>query len=494
MTTNRLTLPCVRRKPLAVGAALMILGSGTAWANGSSSIEERIQALEAELQDLKATQARVAELEAQLAAAQAKVEEVDEKTKGAQGFSFNAYARSGILVNEEGSGGQGGPYMTPAGSTGGAVGRLGNEDDNYVETVLNQRQTFDNGTNALYRVMIADGVETSNDWTAPESNLNVRQIFAELSNLSSFSGNSALEGASIWAGKRFDRDNFDIHWLDSDVVFLAGTGAGIYDVKFSDNIHSNFSVYGRDYGDFSADGGPSDVESYIFTANNFFGNFQWMINGLTAAGNDDKANAAGETRADSGFQTLVAYRGDSFLGLSEGNTMAAVLYGQGLGGEVKGLGSDGELTDDAKTVRLAAYGTTYFAPHWRIAPALLAQQSEDRYVDGDSYKWLTLNARIVNELGDNFEMAYEVSWQTMDLDPKGYLGRNAVDGDFYKITVAPTFKPQVGGFWKRPELRAFVTYSDWDEDLNNFAEGDAFGSQDFTGGQFQFGAQMEIWF
>lgn len=487
------------KKPLAAATALLLLGSGTAWAQSSPSIEQRIQALEAELQELKAAQQRITELETQLQAAEARVDDVETRAEqaaarasGDEGFSFNAYARSGLLINEDGAGGRGSPYITPAGSTGGAVGRLGNEDDHYVETVLNYRQSFDNGTKALYRIMIADGVETNNDWTADDSNLNVRQIFAELSDLPSFGG--ALANASIWAGKRFDRDNFDIHWLDSDFVFLAGTGAGIYDVQWSDNVKSNFSVYGRDYGDFSADDGPGDVESYIFTANNYFGNVQWMLNGLTAAKNDERVNAAGETTADSGFQTMVAYHGDSFMGMPDSNFKVALLYGQGLGGEVKSLGADGDLIDDAETIRLGAYATTYIAPRWRLAPALLAQSSTDRYVDGDDYQWLTLNARLVNEINENFEMAYEVSWQTMDIDPKGYLGRNAVDGDFYKVTIAPTFKPQVGGFWKRPELRAFVSYTDWDEELNNFSPDDDFGLNGFTGGQFQFGAQMEIWF
>ena len=54
--------------------------------------------------------------------------------------------------------------MTPAGSVGGAVGRLGNEDDTYMEANLLKTQTFDDGSWARYKLMLADGVETSNDW------------------------------------------------------------------------------------------------------------------------------------------------------------------------------------------------------------------------------------------------------------------------------------------------------------------------------------------
>ena len=163
----------------------------------------------------------------------------DKQTELLSGLEFHGYARSGLLINDQASGSQGGPYLTPAGSVGGAVGRLGNEDDTYMELNLEHKGRLDNGTTTRYKIMLADSQESSNDWTASTSSLNVRQVFAELGNLPSFADNATFKDATLWAGKRFDRDNFDIHFLDSDIVFLAGTGAGIYDVKWSDNAHSN---------------------------------------------------------------------------------------------------------------------------------------------------------------------------------------------------------------------------------------------------------------
>ncbi|GHB00089.1 carbohydrate porin [Modicisalibacter luteus] len=473
-----------------------------------ASIEERLAALEervaaaearAEQAERRAEEAerQVAELQGSEDKDEATVEErlakVERQVSGEEGFSYEAYARSGVLVDGDGNGTQGGPYVTPAGSVGGAVGRLGNEDDNYLEAILNYRQNYENGAKALYRVMIADGVETSNTWTAEESDLNVRQVYAEFSNLPTFTG--AFEGTSIWAGKRFDRESFDIHWLDSDVVFLAGTGAGVYDIQLTDAWSSNFSLYGRDYGHVGAEGLSEEVESYIFTANNFIDNWQWMVSGLSA--NDNEVRTSGA--ADSGLHTMLAYHGNTFFGLREGEFKAAVLHGQGLGAEVKELGADGELNENAEATRVALYGTTYLAPRWRFAPALLAETSRDRYVEKDSYDWLTLNARIANELTQNFEMQYEISWQTMDLDPQGYLGRNAVSGDYTKLTVAPTFKPMVDGFLQRPELRLFATYADWDDELNSYVvpgseEADGFGASGYSGSEWSFGVQMETWF
>jgi hypothetical protein len=50
------------------------------------------------------------------------------------------------------------------------------------------------------------------------------------------------------------------------------------------------------------------------------------------------------------------------------------------------------------TWRFASYGTTPLSKNWFIAPAILAQTSKDRYVDGDSYQWATLNMRLIQEI------------------------------------------------------------------------------------------------
>ncbi|MBC7194014.1 carbohydrate porin [Marinobacter sp.] len=461
------------RNPLAA-AMTLAMASTPLVAQTSQSVEERLQALEA------------------------KLAEVEPKASGLEGFSFNTYARSGLLLNGDLQSAPGGPYLTPAGSVGGAVGRLGNEPDTYLEAILNYKQVAENGTKSHYRLMIADSTTSSNDWTAGDGALNVRQAYVEFSNLASFSG--IFEDSSIWAGKRFDRDNFDIHWLDSDFVFLAGLGAGIYDVKFTDSVKSNFSLYGRSFIDFPADTdfvpeGSYSTDNLILTANNYFGNVQWMISGMKAQDNDQRVVEGNTTAAETGVHTMLAYHGDSFFGVSDGNFKVAVMHGQGLGAEAKNIGADGDLHEDAVSTRFAVYGTTYLSESWRLAPAILAETSEDRYIKGDEYQWLTFNARLAQEFSANFEMQYEASWQTMDITPLGYSGRNAVEGDYSRFTVAPTFKPQVGGFWNRPEIRVFASYSTWDDELDAYAGGDALGADsDFESAQWTFGTQMEIWF
>ncbi|MCR9003433.1 carbohydrate porin [Rahnella perminowiae] len=414
------------------------------------------------------------------------------------GFKFTGYARSGVIMNDSGTSTESGPYVTPAGQTGGAVGRLGNEKDTYVELNLEHNQTMASGATSRYKVMLADGQRSYNDWTAATSELNIRQAFVELGSLPTFSG--PWKDSTLWAGKRFDRDNFDIHWLDSDIIFLAGTGGGIYDVKWGENLKSNFSLYGRNFDDLEdKNSDDTRIENYIVTANNYAGPFQWMLSGLRAKNNQDRENTGtrGVTNAaDTGFHTLLAYHGDSFYGLREGTSKTALLYGHGLGAEVKALGSDGHLTDDASTLRLATYGITPISKNWSIAPAVLAQQSKDRYVSGDNYKWLTFNTRLIQQITENFELAYEGSYQYMDLDPQGYSDYNKVKGGFYKLTFAPTFKVgDISNMLSRPEIRFFATYMDWSKELDSYSSSDSFGTDGFTaGGQWNFGIQMETWF
>ena len=114
--------------------------------------------------------------------------QLEEKAERPGGFEFHGYARSGVIMNDSAASTKSGAYMTPAGETGGAIGRLGNQADTYVEMNLEHQQTLDNGATTRFKVMVADGQTTYNDWTASASDLNVRQAFVELGNLPTFAG------------------------------------------------------------------------------------------------------------------------------------------------------------------------------------------------------------------------------------------------------------------------------------------------------------------
>lgn len=476
--------------------------------------QAEIQAKQAEIQ------AKQAEIQAQQTEVQAKQAEVlakemadreaaMAKAAGGPEFSFKGYARAGFLTDDTGHNVDGvGPYMTPAGNLGGPIGRLGVEPDKYVEAVFDSKITHESGAYSKYRLMIADGVLTNNDWTADESNLNVRQVFAELGNLQSFAGSSIFQDSVLWAGKRFDRNNFDIHFFDSDIIFLAGTGAGIYDVKPTENWSTNVTLYARNFG--TIEPTNEEVQSYILTANNYVGPWQFMLSGMWAADNSERLADA----AENGFHLMLGHSLPNFYGYSEGFAKTGILYGRGLGAQVKVLGGQGDLTDDAQSVRIYSFGVTPISNNWRIAPALMAQYSQDYLYKGDEYSWASLNVRLEQIITQNFLMAYEATYQYQDLDS----GRNApasndptvktkASGNFFKFTIAPTFNLDTSaGFFQRPALRGLISYLTWSDDLSGFNYGRSLNTDPQTGettfantgwtgtDRWLFGVQMETWF
>lgn len=84
----------------------------------------------------------------------------------------------------------------------------------------------------------------------------------------------------------------------------------------------------------------------------------------------------------------------------------------------------------------------------------------------------------------------------MDLDPNDYQEYQKVHGNFYKLTLAPTFRASnISPFFTRPELRLFATWMNWDKALDNYSPNDTLGQNDFTsGGEWSFGVQMETFF
>lgn len=487
--------------------------------------EAKVRAQQAEQRTQRAeTRATLAEqqmkqLASRTAASEIKIQETAQLAKSSpmDGVEFNAYARSGLLINNHGKGGRGGPGVSPASSLNGDahVGRLGNEKDNYLELSLGKKMTFDDGSWAHFKTMIADGANNPDPWVQDNDShhINVRQLYVEMGSFVDFTG--PFKNASLWAGKRFDRNNFDIHFTDSDIMFLGGTGGGINDVQWSTNLRGDYSVYGRNFGDLGSDHyEDNDIQNVMFTANHFYHNWQLMLTGMTAQGNDrlkDDTSTTGsyalrsDNTAKNGYYAMLAYHDKArFYGITRGVSETALQLGGGLGAETRQPGSDGDLTEDALSLRFASYGIVPIAKNWELAPSVIAQHSEDRYRDGDRYDWATFNLRASQAITQNFALLYEASWQYMDLNANGRTYRDNgslntyqnVKGSFYKLTFAPTFK--VGNVFDikaRPEIRFFATWMNWDKALDRYATNDDFGSEGFSaGGTWNFGVQTEIWF
>ena len=106
-------------------------------------------------------------------------------------------------------------------------------------------------------------------------------------------------------------------------------------------------------------------------------------------------------------------------------------------------------------------------------------------------------------LADNFAIQGQAGVNYVD-NVRGYSGTNAFGkgGTFGIFTIAPTIKPK-GGYFTRPELRLFATYSIWSNSLKGTTTpvgegGNTSGaSPPYNAAQNQgwlFGSQLEVWF
>lgn len=189
----------MKRTTLAVALTLAFCGAanaaGDAAANQVRELEARIARLEAMLQAVKTEAQQAGEVarkadsvaSAAKAATATQAALTEKAAETADSFEFGAYARSGTISGKDQFTVEGvGPYFSPAGRLGGAVGRLGVETDTYVEAKMAKRFQTADGTTGVFHFMLADGTNSNNDWTSDENGVNVRHVFAELGNLAAF--------------------------------------------------------------------------------------------------------------------------------------------------------------------------------------------------------------------------------------------------------------------------------------------------------------------
>ena len=423
---------------------------------------------------------RVATLEQLMASTQETVASVEKKASY-QDFEFHGYARSGLLMNSSLRGGT--PFST--GRT--SKYRLGNEDETYMELELVKNFYLEDGSWAKYHVMLADSVESANDWTSDDGALNMRQAFVEMGNLPTFTG--AFEESVIWAGKRFyGRD--DVHINDFYFRDYSGTGGGIQNVKLGAG-HLDVGLIGRDFDDVDS----TDVEVYTLDTRYRINNWEFEVALHSAKDNDTVRNPQApwqEDLADTGYQGYINYNLPGFYGMTDaGFSRIYVQGGSGLGSELGRAGGYGGNYDDQVAYRAGSFGQATLSDKWDIFVTTTFEQQKDKK-DGlgqdVEFTWASVGARPVYKINKNFELQFEVGYDWVDVED---TENGDKDGGIWKATFAPTFKLDTAAFWGRPEIRTFVTYANWDsdlEDLNN-------DLTDYSSGDgWNFGVQAEVWF
>lgn len=332
--------------------------------------------------------------------------------------------------------------------------RLGNECDFYGEFQLAQ-------------AMKADGVDFNavlmTNFYSPQSETNhdygIEQAYVEMK------GVDIAPGALFWMGKRRDRD--DVHIVDTFFTNMSGVGAGV------ENIDAGFGKFGFAGYKTDANGGANGIarlhaQLYDIKAN--------PDGKLRFVATFSKADSQGGQKGKDGFGLTAEHVQDKFFG---GGNHIWVQYAQGSTNINQGFGN--ALADTGtKTWRVVE------SPSWQIgafggqAIALYQHDEADGGVKWNSY---TLGGRGSFGITKNLKFLTEI----------GFSGRKPNNGsqeNLTKVTIGPALSTGPD-FWKRPELRLYVTYADFNKAAAQDAQN---GLPANKTNAVSYGAQLEIWF
>ena len=332
--------------------------------------------------------------------------------------------------------------------------RLGNECDFYGEFQLAQ-------------AMKADGVDFNavlmtnyySPQTESNNNYGIEQAYVEMK------GVDIAPQALFWMGKRRDRD--DVHIVDTFFSNMSGVGAGV------ENIDAGFGKFGFSGYKTDTNGGANGIarlhaQLYDVQAN--------PDGKLRFVATFSKADSQGGVKGKDGFGLTVEHVQDKFFG---GGNHIWVQYAQGSTNINQGFGNATADTN-TKTWRVVE------SPSWQIgsfggqAIALYQHDEADGGVKWNSY---TLGGRGSFGITKNLKFLTEV----------GFSGRKPNNGpqeNLTKITVGPALSTGPD-FWKRPELRLYVTYADFNKAAAQDAQN---GLPTNKTNAVSYGAQVEIWF
>jgi len=356
--------------------------------------------------------------------------------------------------------------------------RLGNECDFYGEFQLAQ-------------AMKADGVDFNavlmtnyySPSTESNNNFGVEQAYVEMK------GVDIAPQALFWMGKRRDRD--DVHIVDTFFTNMSGVGGGV------ENIDVGFGKFG--FSGYKADTPAAQVDGVLNTTagNNGVGRIHAQLydipvnpdGKLRLVATISKGDSQGGTKGQSGYGLNVEHVQDKFFG---GGNHLWVQYAQGSTDINQGISDNGAHGSGYKVWRIVE------SPSWQIgafggqaiamyqhnkAPDTAAAVSTQSAAVSSNY-W-TIGGRGSYGITKNLKWLTEIGFSS--LKPDGSAAENVT-----KITVGPALSTGPD-FWKRPELRLYATYADY----NKAAAADSNNNYGFVSNKtsaVSYGAQVEIWF
>ena len=355
--------------------------------------------------------------------------------------------------------------------------RLGNECDFYGEFQLAQAMKADGvDFNAVLMTNYYSPATESDKSANPADNFGVEQAYVEMK------GVDIAPQALFWMGKRRDRD--DVHIVDTFFTNMSGVGAGI------ENIDVGFGKFG--VAGYKADSPAQFIDGeHVATTggNNGVARLHAQLydipvnpdGKLRLVATYSRGDSQGGIKGQDGFGFNVEHTQDKFFG---GGNHIWLQYAQGSTDINQGISDNGAHGSGYKTWRIVE------SPSWQVGAfggqaIAMYQHNEAPSSAGGNSNYYTIGGRGSWGLTRNVKWLTEIGYSS--LKPDGGKNENVT-----KVTIGPALSTGPD-FWKRPELRLYVTYADY----NKAAAQDTANNYNFPANKtsaVSYGAQLEIWF
>lgn len=339
--------------------------------------------------------------------------------------------------------------------------RLGNECEQYGELTAKQNliSLKDNSTISINGMLqLYNQYGKSLSFSGEDGFTRLNQIYLNWENI------SYLNGANIWAGRRYYNRN-DINMSDFYYWNQSATGFGVDDYEINGlSLSYAFSRKDNVFQEKYINRHDVTVKDIDINKNN-------KLNvGVSIVDTE-------HTGWDFTVQNVTA-------NVFNGKNTFVVQYGEGSGTGLSYTGSPDADRDDSSFRVIDVIDWASENKKFNGQTELLYQKN--KFKNQKDTEWYSVGSRLAYVVQDHFKISTEVGY---DQIKGGDQNRNLT-----KLTIAPTWSLKGTGFYDRPELRFYYTYAFWNSDeqkLRDSLNTDSAFYQLSHGSNF--GVQLEHW-